>query len=211
MHKLIRLVGVSQNRLALILILLIIPLGCSSYPTVDLKPNGSHQTVQARFSRAYYAPSESGEDRIVLLSDPIDDPTDNNPGEALSPSTAPPLWQVLYIELHWRSSSPAKADSLVASNAVLHWYVYGKPTSTKMGVLHYVGTGSVQISADTTGADVTVSRGDLKLLDHHGQLHDPFHAFQINTAFRARNDPAHLKQTLADIDKAIAEADEPAK
>ncbi len=191
--------------------LLFFPLGCTTYPTVELKPINARQTVEAHFSRAYYAPAESGEDRIVLLSDPIDDPTDTDAGDALTPSTAPPLWQVLYIELHWRSASPAKADALVASNAVLHWYVYGKPTSTKMGALHYVGTGSVAVSADSSGADVIINKADLKLLDRHGELHDPFREFEISTTFHARSDPAHLHQTLSDIEKAIAEADEKQK
>jgi hypothetical protein len=194
-----------------LLTLLLAFQGCSSSPIVDLKPVNSHQSLEARFSRAYYAPSESGEDRVVLLSDPIDDPTGTGAGDALSPSTGPPLWQVLYIELHWRSSSPGKADSLVADNAVLHWYVYGKPTGTGMGALHYVGTGSVEVSPDKTGADVTVSKTNLRLLDHHGELRDPFHEFQISTTFHAANDPAHLRQTLSDVDKAIAEADKAGK
>jgi len=182
--------------------------GCTESPSVDLTPVNSRHRVHINFSCAYFAPNQSGEDQIILLSDPIDEPTKTTNDGALKPATAPPLWQVLSIELHWRTSRSPRVDSLVATNAVLHWYVYGKPTATGVGVLHYLGTGSVSISTDSTGADVTVSHADLKLADQHGYIKDPFGQFQISTTFRAQTSKAFVQQSLDDIAKAISEADQ---
>jgi hypothetical protein len=182
-------------------------VGCTSIPTVNLKPTNSRQLIQVEFGRAFFSPSESGDDRIVLVSDPIDQPTEAASGDALAVATSPPIWQVLLIQLHWRTSASPKEDSLVANNAVLHWYVYGKPTSTGVGVLHYVGSGSVSVSTNSTGADVVINHADLKLADQHGEIHDPFQAFQIKTSFRAQTDPARLNQSLDDVEKAISQAD----
>jgi hypothetical protein len=189
---------------ALIIILL---QGCTVAPTVDLTPINARQRMHINFTRAYFAPSESGEDQIILLSDPIDDSTRTSNSGGLAVATAPPLWQVLSIQLHWRTNTSPKTDSLVASNAVLHWYVYGKPTTTGVGVVHYLGTGSVSISTDATGADVTVSHADLKLADRHGDIRDPFGQFQITTTFHAQTSPVHLQQSLDDVAKAISDAD----
>ena len=187
---------------------LVLLVGCTSIPTVNLKPINSRQLIKMEFGRAFFAPGESGDDRIVLVSDPIDQPTEAAPGDALAVATSPPIWQVLLIQLHWRTSASPKEDSLVANNAVLHWYVYGKPTSTGMGVLHYIGSGSVSVSTDSTGADVVINHADLKLAERHGDIHDPFQAFQIKTDFRAETDPARLNQSMDDVEKAISQADQ---
>jgi hypothetical protein len=197
----------SRFRHWLFFLLLLAP-GCTSIPTVVLKPVNSRQSLKIDFGHAYFAPSESGDDRIVLLSEPMDQPTESSPGDALAVNNSPPIWQVLLIQLHWRTSASPKEDSLVANNAVLHWYVYGKPRSTSMGVLHYVGSGSVSVSTDSNGADVTINHAELKLLDQHGQINDPFQAFQIRTDFRAQADPARLQQSLDDVEKAISQADQ---
>ena len=159
------------------------------------------------FGRAYFAPSESGEDKILLLSDPIDDPTESSPGDALAVATSPPIWQVVLIQLHWRTTASPKEDQLVANNAVLHWYVYGKPTGSRVGVLHYVGSGSVSISTNSTGAEVTINHAELKLADRHGQIHDPFAAFGIKSVLHADINPALVQQSIEDVQKAISQAD----
>jgi hypothetical protein len=181
-------------------------VGCSSNFTVDVQPANSHQTLEANFTRAYFAPSESSEDRVVLLSDPIDDPTDTTHGGPLQRDTDPPLYNVLLVQLHWRIASPAKADSLVAHNAVLHWYVYGKPTGTGIGILHYVGTGQVVINTDSTGADVSITRAELQLADQNGSLRDPFQKMEIKSHFHAVLNPGLLNRALDDVNQAMTEA-----
>jgi hypothetical protein len=191
----------------LLIFAMVCPISCASAPTVDLTPTRTRQRMHINFTRAYFAPSESGEDQIILLSDPIDQSARTTDNGALVPYTAPPLWQALSIRLHWRTNSSPKTDALVASNAVLHWYVYGKPTATGVGVLHYLGTGTVTVSTDSTGAEVTVTHADLKMSDIHGDIRDPFGQFQINTTFHAETSPTHVQQSLDDIAKAVSDAD----
>ncbi len=182
--------------------------GCNTQAIpVDLTPSQSANTVAVNFTRAYYAPSESGEDRIVLVEDPIDEPTHTAPGKPLPGLHSPPIWHVLLIDLHWRNAPPGNIDSPVARNADLHWYVFGKPTDNTTGVLHYAGQASVWLSPDKTGADISVDSGQLTLSDQHGDLRDPFKHFHISTRFHAIANPDRLTQVMDDVRTAITEAD----
>jgi len=176
---------------------------------VQLTPTQSNKTLGVTFTRAYYAPSLSGEEQIVLVSDPIDEPTKTPPGAPLPAIQSPPIWHVLLIELHWRNTTSGNPDSPVASNAALHWYVFGKPTDNSSGLLHYAGQGSVRFSAGNTNADVTVQSGDMTLVDQHGPLRDPFHSFHVRTAFHALSDAGRLKQVMDDVQGAIVNSDQP--
>jgi hypothetical protein len=181
--------------------------GCDTTPTVNLKPAAAgSQTLRVDFPHAYFAPAQSGEDQIVLLSDPIDNPS-APAGDTLPITNSPPLWQVLSIRLHWRSNASPKEDALVASNAVLHWYVYGKTVGNQIGVVHYVGTGTVSVDTDSTGAAISIIRADLKLADQHGEIRDPFKAFRISAAFHADNKPARVQQAMDDVAQAILQAE----
>jgi hypothetical protein len=181
--------------------------GCDTTPTVNLKPIDSSQTLRVDFPHAYFAPTQSGEDQIVLLSDPIDNPPMTGPDDTLAITNSPPLWQVLSIRLHWRSNASPKEDALVASNAVLHWYVYGKTVGNQIGVVHYIGTGTVSVDTDATGAAIDIIRADLKLADKHGEIRDPFKAFRITASFHADYKPARVQQAMEDVDKAILQAE----
>ena len=143
----------------------------------------------------------------MLQTSPIDEPPDAAPGDPLPPVTAPPLWQVLVIQLHWRSPNAGRTDSPVADNAVLHWYVYGKPDETGTALLHYVGTGAVSVSPDSSGADVIIHRAELRLTDRRGNLRDPLADFRISTHFHALADTPHFNEIMEDLQKAIAEAE----
>ncbi len=145
----------------------------------------------------------------MLENDPLDQPPSAPAGAPLPPVTDPPIWQVLDIQLHWRSPTPGVKDSPVADNAVLHWYVYGKPDGLGTSVLQYVGTGTVTLSADTNrsgGANVSIRNAELHLAEKHGSLLDPLVDFRITTAFHAADDPAHLKGILEDLHKALVDA-----
>jgi hypothetical protein len=196
-----------QKKFPCCVLFALLAASCAQTPVVNLKPINELQALKVPFTRAYFSPSESGEDHIVLLSDPIDEGADASAGDALTPVKSPPIWQLLSIQLHWRSTDSPKEDQLVANNAVLHWYVYGKPTTTGMGVLHYVGTGSVAISTDTDGAEVKINHAELKLADQHGTIHDPFGTFTIKASTYAVTNPAQVQQCMDDVRKAIDQAD----
>jgi hypothetical protein len=193
---------------SLFLASLTLPTGCSA-PGIPvlLTPTQSNKPLGVTFTRAYYAPTQSGEDQIVLISDPIDEPVGAGPGKPLPEAASPPIWYVLLIDLHWRNAPLGNPDSPVASNASLHCYVFGTPTDITTGVLHYSGTGSVWVSPGKTGADVTVQSGEMTLADLHGQLRDPFKRFGLSTKFHAVTDAGRLAQVMDDVRKAIVEAD----
>jgi hypothetical protein len=173
---------------------------------VSIKPVQSRQTLTLSFPRACYVRDQSGEDQIMLQSSPIDEPLAVTAGQPLPPISAPPLWQVLVIQLHWRTSIAGRRDSLVADNAVLHWYVYGKPNPYGTAVIHYMGTGAVSVATDNEGASVTIHNAELHKVDQFGDLRDPLVDFRINSHFRAVDDLQHAKQILDDLDSAIQEA-----
>jgi hypothetical protein len=203
--------------------LLLFACGCTGTGIpVRITPVQSHKTLGINFTRAYYAPTQSGEDQIVLVSDPIDEAVTAAPGKPLPELRSAPIWYVLLIDLHWRNAAPGGADSPVYRNASLHFYVCGnsteqssteqsstEQTSTQQSaaVLHYSGTGSVGVSADKTGASVSVQSGEMTLIEQHGQLVDPFKRFHIDTEFHAVTDTARLEEVMADVQKAITEAE----
>jgi hypothetical protein len=180
--------------------------GCSSTAIVTVKPVAQHDLMTVNFPRACYEKDQSGQDQIVLQSSPIDEPSNAGPGQPIAPVTAPPLWQVLVIQLHWRTAAAGHADSPVADNAVLHWYVYGKPDEHGTAMLHYLGTGAVSVSTDSNGASVTIHNAELHRIEQHGNLKDPLVDFHINSQFNAVEDPVRLKQILDDLHAATADA-----
>lgn len=109
------------------ILLLSLSVGCSSNAVVTLKPIPGNSALTATFTRTCYQKDQSGQDEIVLESDPINEPIDTAPGQPINAVTTPPLWQVLVIQLHWRTSLAGSPDSPVGDNAVMHWYIYGKP------------------------------------------------------------------------------------
>ena len=143
----------------------------------------------------------------MLESSPIDEAPSAAPGSALPPVTAPPLWQVLVIQLHWRTQNAGRADSSVADNAVLHWYVYGKHDEHGTAILHYVGSGAVSVSTDSSGANVRIQNAELRLVERHGNLRDPLADFRINTRFHALAATQHFQEIMDDLQKAIADAE----
>jgi len=44
-------------------------------------------------------------------------------------------------------------------------------------VLHYLGTGSVSISSNSSGANIDITQADLKFVDRQGEIRDPFQPF----------------------------------
>jgi len=187
------------------IILTFLLTGCSSTATVTIRPVQSHDALSIVFSQALYHGEQSGQDQIVLEKSPIDESAPEGPGGSLLPIKTPPLWEVLLIQLHWRSASAGRADSPVADNAVLHWYVYGKPDGHGIALLHYVGTGPIAVSTDGSGADVYIHNAELHLADHRGNLRDPLVDFKINSRFHAVTDPKQFNQIMDDLQKAIGD------
>ena len=200
----------SSQSLCCLLIALLLPLlqlGCAaSAAVVTVKPINAKQSMTINFTRACIQKDPSGEDQIVLESDPIDQPPNAPADQPLQPVTAPPLWQVLVIQLHWRTAAAGVHDSSAPDNAVMHWYVYGKPDDTGTALLHYLGTGAVSVSTNNTGAAVSIRNAELRLVDQHGHLRDPLVDFRISTSFHAIEDPIHLREIMDDLNQAIAEA-----
>jgi hypothetical protein len=187
------------QRSAFVLISILLLQGCtSSSIPVALSPK-DQPPVTLKLSRAFYAPTQSGEDQIVLLSDPIDDPIKAAPGNPLPVEHQPEVWHVLLIDLHWRSAPLGNLDSPVASNAALHWYVIAEPSATSAGVLHYEGQGSVWLSPKKDGADISVKSGEVNLIDQVGSIRDPFKAFKISSEFHAVTNSDRVHEVMDSV------------
>ena len=181
--------------------------GCNgSGALVAIHTTAPRRSLSVNFVHAYFGRSAGGEDQIVLLRQPIDDVPDQSADQPLIRQTTPALSQVLVIQLHWRTAPAGNSDSPVANNAVLHWYVYGEPGETGMGVLQYVGSGAVSFSPTGPTASVSVHNAELSLFDKHGPLHDPLGTFKIDADFKASLDPQLMQQTMDDLNKAIAQS-----
>jgi hypothetical protein len=167
--------------------------GCSSTAVVTVRPIQTHDALSITFPQVLYHPEQSGQDQILLEKSPIDETPDVGPGGVL-------------VQLHWRSASAGRTDSTVADNAVLHWYVYGKSDEHGTALLHYVGTGAVAVTTDSSGAGIYIHNAELHLADHHGNLRDPLGDFKITSRFHAVTDPQRFQQIMNDLQKAIREA-----
>ena len=179
--------------------------GCGGLPAVEVHPHSGTDTLRQTFDKAFVSrESQFGEDQVVLVGAPIDQPA--QPGPVIQPLAAPPLHTVMAIRLHWR----AKTLSLPTDaglNAVVHWYVYGSPVDGgAASLLHYVGNAFVHVDAAGDGADVTVSNGTLQLKDRFGSLRDPLGTFTIDASFHAVTSERQLHETLADVQAAQTRA-----
>ncbi len=187
------------------ILLLSLSVGCSSNAVVTLKPLPGNRALTATFTRTCYQKDQSGQDEIVLESDPINEPIDTAPGQPINAVTTPPLWQVLVIQLHWRTSLAGSPDSPVGDNAVMHWYIYGKPDRQGTALIEYLGTGPVSVSPNSSGAAVGIYNAELHCSQKRGNLKDPLVHFRVNSQFNAVEDPVHLHEILSDLQKAIAD------
>ena len=122
-------------------------------------------------------------------------------------SNVPPLRHVLHVRLLWRPVKGAKADSPAATNASLHWYILGEPTSEGTSVIHYAGTAFVTVTANGPDAEVTIANGNLRFVERRGQqLVDPLKSFKISSNFDAVSDDAKVRQILTDVKSAMLKA-----
>ncbi len=180
---------------------LVLAVGCSSStPSLTVVPAETNKPLRANFNLALWLENQAGEDRIVLLNDPIEQPPAGSAGEPLQPLTSPPLRQVLVIDLQWRSSVAANLDTPASENAVLNWYVYGG-----QGLIQYHGTGFVAVTPRGNGANVSIKNSSLSLMQSAGGLIDPFGKFTIDGSFHAAANPQRIHMVMADL--ATAQAD----
>ncbi len=175
----------------------LLPAGCqSSYPTVTLRPDDHRRPFTATFTRAYWSQDQAGDDQVVLVNDPFDHNSAPSTGDPLNPSKTPPITQLLYIHLQWRTAIFSRGETPVTSNAVLDWYVYGGGSAS---MIHYTGSGHVSIDAGKAKAVVDIRHAELKLADRFGSLQDPFKSFSVDGSITAINSPGELKHVLGDL------------
>jgi hypothetical protein len=187
------------------IILLALLCGChASPPTVSVVTDLTHEKYETKFTRAYVALDSTGDYVVVLQQDAPPLPDSGPAGKVLQPT--PSLHQVVVIRLLWQPMSGAKPDSPAATNAAVHWYVLSFPTADGTSYLHYAGTAFVRVSPTSTGGDVIIRNGSLKIVDRHGNLIDPLKSFQLNGDFSATADDTQLHQILNDVKSSMAGA-----
>lgn len=181
-------------------LLLLILGGCgASGPALSVTSLQSHQRYVETFTRAYAMRDPAGDYEVVLLNDPIDQASPDEPGQPLSPMPTPPIRQVLQIHLLWQPMAGAKPNSPAATNASLHWYVMGSPENHEVDFIHYQGTAFVAVARHGDEARVTIRNGSLKNAGHRGELNDPLKSFRMEGTFDAVIDAAAVRRAQADV------------
>ena len=192
------------------IILFALLCGChASPPLVSVVTDLSHEKYETKFTRAYVAldsirrrlrrrPTTRRSTQISPIPAP--------PAKSSNRTPSLPLHHVVVIRLLWQPMSGAKPDSPATTNAALHWYVLSFPTADGTSYLHYAGTAFVKVSPTSTGGDVLIRNGSLKIVDRHGNLIDPLKSFQLNGDFTALADDTKLHQILSDVKSSMADA-----
>jgi hypothetical protein len=180
--------------------------GCSPHPpdlTVDARAHSG--LLDQHFTRAYFSLDDAGDDRLVLVNDPIDQKIPGPPGGPLPSVAISPVRQVFFARLHWRAGAGTSAGSVAAVNAVLHWYVYGGP-GPGQSIIHYEGVGAVRIDASGSAGRIEIEDGSLKLVEKIGDLVDPLKSFTVNGTFQASLNPGQVDAVIAEVHAAEAAA-----
>jgi len=181
--------------------------GCgTTAPVVSVNRVTDHTEFKQTFARAYTTRDSAGDYQIVLIDDPLDLPTHEQPGAPLKQQHAAPIRQILHIQMLWRPKQGTQPDSAAATNASLHWYVIGDTTAGGPSFIHYAGTAFVAVIPNGPGVEATVKRGLLKKVDERGQLKDPLEEFTLETKFDAVTDDAAARRIIADMKSAITES-----
>ena len=147
------------------------------------------------FTQAY-ASRRNGDLEIVLADDAAVAAVTGKP-------TASPVRQILHVHVLWHPDHGLGSGTLSATNATLHWYVFGDPTVRPGDVLEYTGTAFVVTDGDPDSPTITINNATLKCVYQHG-LSDPVGSSHLTGTVTATTDDARVEQLLHEVESAAA-------
>jgi hypothetical protein len=163
--------------------------GCAGRPsnaTLQLKPGAAPtETYLQRFDEAYAVRRANGETDVVLR---------------VASSPERDLGQVMHLRVLWKPMRGTKTDQPSTTNAVIDWYVTGRPDAAgRPEMLHYAGAGFVTTSASRDSVWVAVKNASLKLASRRGNLKDPVSPATLKGAFHATVNADRVDEALAGV------------
>ena len=175
--------------------------GCSSNSgNLRLVSMDQKHAFSQKFSQAYITRNESGDADIVLVEDNIR-PSDQDPAKPQHPDACVLPRELVHVRVFWTPMSGVKADHPANTNASIHWcFICDNPNQA--GVVEYCGSGLVEVSESSSGAEITIRKAWMKEGCQRGQMIDPLGPSILSGSFQATRDDAQVKSVIAQIKSA---------
>lgn len=170
--------------------------GCGgARPDLTVTSVANHQMYHEVFTRAY-ASRRNGDLEIVLADDAAVAALTGRP-------TGSPIRQILHVHVLWHPDHNLASGTLSATNATLHWYVFGDPAVRPGDVLEYTGTAFVVTDGDPDSPTITIQNATLKPAYQHG-LSDPVGSSELAGTVTATTNDQRVAQLLHEVESAAA-------
>ncbi len=177
-------------------------LGCSeNRGSLTLTSRENHQRYRQEFEQAFARRSSVGDLDVVLLDDAAARVADE---AGASPASAA-IRQIMHIHVLYQPMRGTKADNPSATNASIHWYVFGGGGRGPAEVLEYSGAGFVKLDSAGKTVKLEVRNATLKPMINQG-LNDPIGPANLRGAVVARTNAARVKELLAEVKTEVAYA-----
>ena len=174
-------------------------VGCSAGGSnVVVKSERDGQIYRPQFSRAYAARNAEGE-LDVVLSSPLKRP-------AADGRAAETLQQVMHVRVLWRPMKGTKTDHPTATNAILHWYVFGGDGRNGPQLLTYNGAAFAAVQESGGVTKLTLQNATLAPAARQGRLVDPIGPSDLSGVIVAKRSPRQVGAVLAKVESSVSAA-----
>jgi hypothetical protein len=175
--------------------------GCATNSRLTLAGTGGDKAFSHTFRQSYLNRNEEGDYQLVLIDDGMDVTMQSGQSgrKSIDPVVVPPVRQVVSIRMYWRPVNGSKSNFPSASNAAVDWYVMGTGGQRETDLIHYQGTGFVQVSRSGDSANVRLANGLLKPVVVRGQMTDPIGPATVIGTIHARFNRQQVQSILAEL------------
>ena len=173
--------------------------GCSSNSRgqLILSPTNTSKRFSQNFTQAYASHNaEDGSYQFLLVSDDADRDRPRTAGTPLHTTEAPPLRQIVHVQIPWMPERGHMSDTIVA-NAVVDWYILSEVPERQQDVIRYSGVGFALAYPSDKTIDLNLNNAHLKPELRRGALTDPLGPFNLSGDIRALKDPQKVQDLLA--------------
>lgn len=127
-------------------------------------------------------------------------------GQDLTPTTSPPVRQVVHMKIHWRPRRGSDPENPAAANSTVRWLIYGAVDPTgHADLIEYQGTAFVRIDFESNGYTLGVRRGTLRRTLLRGDMVDVFGTATLDGDLAVRNDPETVANVVRELPTAAPE------
>jgi hypothetical protein len=176
--------------------------GCSTGPASSLSmvSNDQKRCFDQDFQHAYLSRTADGDVNVFLVHDSQTEASAGNPDGTLAPAHVSPR-QVVQIRIFWMPMGNMSLDHPAATNAAIHWYVFGDQNDHS-DCVQYTGVGYVDVDESHTVAKVRIRNASMDPMPVRGSMCDPMGPSTLNGKAVAIED----NQAVADLVAELKEA-----